>query len=82
MLHEVVERCRQRDREGDSPTVEAFSVEILENAILELAKMREPRTFRLKFNAAWLENKIRTDPNSDCEVGSSPLSSNKSNTGE
>lgn len=37
MLIEIIERCRQRQAEGDRPTVKAFSVEQLEDAVIELA---------------------------------------------
>lgn len=37
MLKEVIKTCRQREREGDCPTVKAFSVEILEGAVIQLA---------------------------------------------
>ena len=41
MLDEVVKRCRQRQSEGDCPTVEPFTVEQLEDAVVELASMLE-----------------------------------------
>ena len=37
LLKEVVKRCRQRQAEGDCPTVPAFSVEWLEDAVCQLA---------------------------------------------
>lgn len=36
-LQEVIRVCRQRDREGDCPTVKAFDVETLEGAVIQLA---------------------------------------------
>lgn len=36
-LQEVIRICRQREREGDCPTVKAFPVETLENAVIQLA---------------------------------------------
>lgn len=41
MLNEVVGVCRQREREGDCPTVKAFGVEALEDAVIELANARD-----------------------------------------
>lgn len=37
MLKEVIEVCKQRSREGDCPTVKPFSVEQLEDAVVQLA---------------------------------------------
>lgn len=53
MLDEVIKVCLQRQREGDRPTINNFSVEILEDAVVELAT-------RLK---------IVTDPDIECEAG-------------
>ena len=41
MLREIVKRCRQREAEGDCPTEAAFSVEQLEDAVIELASRVE-----------------------------------------
>ena len=38
MLDEIIARCRQRLEEGDCPTVNSFNVELLEGAIIELAR--------------------------------------------
>lgn len=66
MLYEVVERCRQREREGDCPSNAPFSVEALESAVIELAKPgRAP--FPLLFDNAWLNAKIKTDPDIDAD---------------
>lgn len=37
LLLKVVGNCRRRSAEGDCPTVEPFSVETLENAVIDLA---------------------------------------------
>jgi uncharacterized protein (UPF0548 family) len=37
MLKEVVKVCRQRQRDGDCPSVKAFGVETLEDAVVQLA---------------------------------------------
>lgn len=37
MLQEVIKTCRQRDREGDCSITKAFSVEVLEQAVVQLA---------------------------------------------
>ena len=38
LLREVVRVCQQRQAEGDCPTVDPFSVETLEDAVLQLEK--------------------------------------------
>ena len=37
LLAEIIRVCRQREHDGDRPTVPAFSVEILEGALTSLA---------------------------------------------
>ena len=37
MLSKIVETCRQRQNEGDHPTVTAFTVEQLEDAVVALS---------------------------------------------
>lgn len=39
-----------------------------------LAERREPRAFPLLFTSDWLEEKIKTDPDIECEAGPSLLS--------
>ena len=41
MLREVVKRCKQRQREGDCPTVDAFSAETLEDAVIQLSSWND-----------------------------------------
>jgi hypothetical protein len=37
LAKEIVKTCRQREREGDHPTVEVQPTELLESCIIELA---------------------------------------------
>jgi hypothetical protein len=45
-----------------------------------LAEQREPKPFPLLFDSNWLEDKIKTDPDIDCEVGPSLSSTHSQGT--
>lgn len=68
MLKEVVRRCRQRIHEGDHPTAKSFSVEQLEDAVCELAKLANFSTITLP-SQEWFERKIAADPDADPQAG-------------
>jgi len=53
MLQLVIARCKQRIKQGDCPTVNAFTTEQLEEAVVELSR-------RLR---------LALDPNDDIEAG-------------
>lgn len=60
-LKEVVWVCRQRQREGDCPTVEALAVEVLEDAVCQLSRQVEvatPAEVKTLFSAEWVKRKV------------------------
>jgi len=58
-LEAIIAVCRQREQQGDCPTVDRPSAETLEFAVLELANQRDGR----------LRQKILNDPDVDIEAG-------------
>lgn len=56
MLAKVIERCRLRQSEGDHPSEPAFSSEVLEDAIVQLANQV-------------LSLKIKADPDDEPSAG-------------
>lgn len=60
ILEEVVLVSRRRIAEGDNSTVEPFSVELLEEAIVELANMlKRERIRKINLpNGEWLVRKL------------------------
>ena len=71
----IVTVCRQREREGDHPTVACPSIEALEGCVLELARQverllpPEPPPFRLLIDNETLVRQIAADPDGECEAG-------------
>ena len=55
LLELVIERCRERQREGDKPTKPPYSVEQLEDAVTQLATTTERQACSQSVSIDWLE---------------------------
>ena len=71
MLEEIVNVSRKRIAEGDSPTVKSFSIEQLEEAVVELADMvKRGRIARTSLpNSEWLQRTLADNRDAEIQAG-------------